>query len=64
MHYNLRKDEAVSTQFSTIIKLYKVFQRTVFNGLLAELPVIIDEFFTSTTNAHAWGWRVGGWQVG
>ena len=36
----------------------------LFDGLLAELPAILDSFFTSTTSDYigvvGWGWLVGG----
>ena len=34
---------------------------TVFNGLLAEIPAILDSFFTSTTSTPTQGRRVGAW---
>ena len=51
---------AFFTQSSTILHLYKVLFGILFNGLLAELPVILDSFFTSTTSDYIgvvdWGW--------
>ena len=41
---------ASSTQFSIVIQGISV--GVLFNGLLAELPAILDSFFTSTTSDY------------
>ena len=49
---------ASSTQFSTILQLYKVIH--LVNGMLAKLPAILDSYCTSTTSDYigvvGWGW--------
>ena len=50
-----------STQFSTISTVIQGNSFGVqFNGLLAELPAILDSFFTSTTSDYigvvGWEW--------
>ena len=51
---------ASSTQFSTITVIQGNLFGVLFNGLLAELPTILDRFFTSTTSDYigvvGWGW--------
>ena len=40
------------------IAIQGVLVGTVFNGLLAELPAILDSFFTSTTSRFVQGRRM------
>ena len=49
-----RMHGASSTQPSTILQLYKVANSfgVLFNGLLAELPTILDGFSTNTTSDY------------
>ena len=53
---------ASSTQFSTILQLAIQGNSfgVLFNGLLSELPAILDSFFTSATSDYigmvGWGW--------
>ena len=45
---------ASSTQFSTILQLYKIIHLhgVLFNGLPVELPTILNSFFTNTTSDY------------
>ena len=53
-----RMHRALSMPFSTILQGNSF--GVLFNGLLAELPTILDSFFTSTTSDYigmvGWGW--------
>ena len=55
-----RMHSGSSTQFSTNLQLYKVIYLVYSLGLLAELPAILDSFFTNTTSDYigvvGWGW--------
>ena len=55
---------AFSTQFSTILQLYKVANSfgVLFNGLLAELPATLDSFLP-VPQVIIYGWLAGSHEV-